>query len=195
MRTALFLVAGLLLLGAALLLGKLFSNPLSRSHVRGDRRYVALWLIIAGANMLGRRREGGLFGDRGAPHLFFLSRVPAAAAILLKWRFPMNRAGGARMRSGYAESLPNAGLVLGGESNPTHVQVLARGATTSVKLNQQGRSGETDHARSPAAHGRSNTCNAVFLFALLTGLPSSSMPAAPPDARTTSALPYRIFAW
>ena len=26
---------------------------------------------------------------------------------------------------------------------------------------------------------RSNTCNAVFLFALLTGLPSSSMPAAP----------------
>jgi len=38
------------------------------------------------------------------------------------------------MRSGYAESLPNAGLVLGGESNPTHVQVLARGATTSVKL-------------------------------------------------------------
>ena len=41
---------------------------------------------------------------------------------------------GACMRSGYAESLPNAGLVLGGESNPTHVQVLARGATTSVKL-------------------------------------------------------------
>ncbi len=27
-----------------------------------------------------------------------------------------------------------AGLVLGGESNPTHVQVMARGATTSVKL-------------------------------------------------------------
>ena len=27
-----------------------------------------------------------------------------------------------------------AGLVLGGESNPTHVQVLARGATTSLKL-------------------------------------------------------------
>ena len=27
-----------------------------------------------------------------------------------------------------------AGLVLGGESNPTHVQVLARGAITSLKL-------------------------------------------------------------
>ena len=33
-----------------------------------------------------------------------------------------------------------AGLVLGGESNPTHVQVLARGATTSLKLsNKDGR--------------------------------------------------------
>ena len=33
-----------------------------------------------------------------------------------------------------------AGLVLGGESNPTHVQILARGAGTSLKLsNKDGR--------------------------------------------------------
>jgi hypothetical protein len=33
-----------------------------------------------------------------------------------------------------------AGLVLGGESNPTHVQILARGAATSLKLaNKDGR--------------------------------------------------------
>ena len=44
---------------------------------------------------------------------------------------------GACMRSEYAESLPNAGLVLGGESNPTHVQVLARWATTSLKLSNK----------------------------------------------------------
>jgi hypothetical protein len=30
-----------------------------------------------------------------------------------------------------------SGLVLGGESNPTHVQVLARGATTFLKLTNQ----------------------------------------------------------
>src|SRR5215470_9973116 len=30
-----------------------------------------------------------------------------------------------------------SGLVLGGESNPTHVQVLARGANTSLKLTNQ----------------------------------------------------------
>ena len=33
-----------------------------------------------------------------------------------------------------------AGLVLGGESNPTHVQILARGVSTSLKLsNKDGR--------------------------------------------------------
>jgi len=30
-----------------------------------------------------------------------------------------------------------AGLVLGGESNPTHIQLLARGASTSLKLNNK----------------------------------------------------------
>jgi hypothetical protein len=30
-----------------------------------------------------------------------------------------------------------AGLVLGGESNPTHIQLLARGASTSLKLNDK----------------------------------------------------------
>ena len=36
-----------------------------------------------------------------------------------------------------AASEDGAGLVLGGESNPTHVQVLARGATTSLKLSNK----------------------------------------------------------
>ena len=33
-----------------------------------------------------------------------------------------------------------SGLVLGGESNPTHIQMLARGTNTSIKLvNREGR--------------------------------------------------------
>jgi hypothetical protein len=36
-----------------------------------------------------------------------------------------------------AASEDGAGLVLGGESNPTHVQILARGATTSLKLSDK----------------------------------------------------------
>jgi hypothetical protein len=36
-----------------------------------------------------------------------------------------------------AASEDGSGLVLGGESNPAHVQVLARGASTSVKLSNK----------------------------------------------------------
>jgi hypothetical protein len=36
-----------------------------------------------------------------------------------------------------AASEDGSGLVLGGESNPAHVQILARGASTSLKLNNK----------------------------------------------------------
>jgi hypothetical protein len=50
----------------------------------------------------------------------------------------INSKGGPNVKLGAGED--GAGLVLGGESNPTHVQVLARGATTSLKLsNKDGR--------------------------------------------------------
>ena len=44
----------------------------------------------------------------------------------------INSKGGPNVKLATTED--GAGLVLGGESNPTHVQVLARGATTSLKL-------------------------------------------------------------
>ena len=53
MRTwVLFLVAGFLLLGASLLLGKLFSSHLSKCHPRGSGRlHRAVCRAIAGVNM------------------------------------------------------------------------------------------------------------------------------------------------
>ena len=50
----------------------------------------------------------------------------------------INSKGGPNVKLATTED--GAGLVLGGESNPTHVQALARGATTSLKLsNKDGR--------------------------------------------------------
>ena len=50
----------------------------------------------------------------------------------------INSQGGPNVKLATTED--GAGLVLGGESNPTHVQALARGATTSLKLsNKDGR--------------------------------------------------------
>ena len=51
MRTALFLAAGFLLLGVALLLGKLFSTNYPGATLTVTITYVALWLLIAGFNM------------------------------------------------------------------------------------------------------------------------------------------------
>ena len=47
----------------------------------------------------------------------------------------INSKGGPNVKLATTED--GAGLVLGGESNPTHVQVLARGTTTSLKLNNK----------------------------------------------------------
>src|SRR5882672_8633294 len=51
MRTGLFLIAGFLLLGAAVLLGKLFSPNYPGATLAATIAYVALWFIVAGVNM------------------------------------------------------------------------------------------------------------------------------------------------
>ena len=51
MRTLLFLVAGLLLLSAFLLLGKLFSANVADAPRMATLSFVVLWLAIAAGNM------------------------------------------------------------------------------------------------------------------------------------------------
>jgi len=86
MRIALFLIAGLLLLGAALLLGRLFSSHYPGATFVATIAYVALWLIIAGANMWVGVAKAGYSVTEELPIFLLIFGVPAAAAILLKWR-------------------------------------------------------------------------------------------------------------
>jgi len=85
-RTALFLVAGLLLVGAALLLGKLFSSHYPGATFAATVAYVALWFIVAGANMWVGVARAGYSVTEELPVFLLIFGVPAAAAILLKWR-------------------------------------------------------------------------------------------------------------
>ena len=86
MRTGLFLLAGLLLLGAAFLLGKLFSPNYPGAPLAATTAFVALWLGAAGFNMwVGVTKAGYSVGDE-LPVFLVLFGVPAAAAILLKWK-------------------------------------------------------------------------------------------------------------
>ena len=86
MRTAVFLVAGLLLLGAALLLGKLFSAHYPGATFVVTVAYVALWLIIAGVNMWVGVAKAGYSVTEELPIFLLIFSVPAVVAILLKWK-------------------------------------------------------------------------------------------------------------
>jgi hypothetical protein len=87
MRTGLFLIAGFLLLGAALLLGKLFSTNYPGATFAAAAGYVALWLIIAGVNMwIGVARAGYSVAEE-LPIFLLIFGLPAAVAIFLKWKF------------------------------------------------------------------------------------------------------------
>lgn len=86
MRTALFLVAGLLLLAGSLLLGRLFSTNYPGATGAATAAYVAFWFVIAGANMwVGVARAGYSVAEE-LPIFLLIFAVPAAVAIVLKWK-------------------------------------------------------------------------------------------------------------
>jgi hypothetical protein len=87
MRTLLFLAAGLLLLAAFLLLAKLFSANYPDATRLGTIAYIALWFVIAGANMWVGVAKAGYSVTEELPIFLLIFAVPAAAAIFLKWRF------------------------------------------------------------------------------------------------------------
>src|SRR5258706_6082642 len=86
-RSLLLRVAGLLLLAAVLLLAKLFSPNYPDALRFATIGYVALWLIIASANMWVGVAKGGYSVADELPIFLLIFAVPAALAVLLKWRF------------------------------------------------------------------------------------------------------------
>lgn len=87
MRTALFLLAGFLFLGASALVGKLFA-----SHYPGAPRIaifacVAVWLVVAAANLWVGVAKAGYSATEELPVFLLIFGVPAAAAAWLKWQW------------------------------------------------------------------------------------------------------------
>lgn len=86
MRTVLFLVAGFLLLGGSLLLGRLFSANYPAATGVATLAYLALWLLIAGANMwVGVARAGYSVAEE-LPIFLLIFGLPAIVAGILKWK-------------------------------------------------------------------------------------------------------------
>jgi hypothetical protein len=86
MRTGLFLLAGLLLMSGFLLLGKLFSANYPRATIVATVVFVALWLVIGGANMWVGVVRAGYSVTEELPILLLIFGLPSAVAIILKWK-------------------------------------------------------------------------------------------------------------
>jgi hypothetical protein len=86
MRTALFLIAGLLFLVASLLLGRLFSANYPAATLVATIAYLVLWFVIAGANMWVGVAKAGYSITEELPIFLLIFGVPAALAIFLKWK-------------------------------------------------------------------------------------------------------------
>jgi hypothetical protein len=86
MRTALFLAAGLLLLTGSLLLGRLFSANYPGATLVATIAYVALWFVIAGANMWVGVAKAGYSVTEELPIFLLIFGLPAVVGIVLKWK-------------------------------------------------------------------------------------------------------------
>lgn len=86
MRTGLFLLSGFLLLAGSLILGRLFSANYPGGTTVATALFVALWLVIAGANMWVGVVKAGYSVAEELPILALIFGVPATVAVLVRWK-------------------------------------------------------------------------------------------------------------
>ena len=87
MRTALFLLTAFLLLAACVILGRQFSSNYPAATTWATVAYVVLWLAIAAFNMWTGVAKAGYSAAEELPVFALIFLVPAAAAVMLKWKF------------------------------------------------------------------------------------------------------------
>jgi hypothetical protein len=87
MRTVLILSAGFLLLAALTIFSKLFTEHYPNAMAWTIYAFLALWLTATGFNLwVGVSKAGYSFGEE-LPIMALLFLLPAATAIVLKWKF------------------------------------------------------------------------------------------------------------
>jgi hypothetical protein len=86
MRTGLFLLAGLLLLGASGILARLFSQAYPGASSWSTGTFLAVWLALAGFNLwVGVSKAGYSVRDE-LPIFLVLFAIPAIAAGVVRWK-------------------------------------------------------------------------------------------------------------
>jgi len=86
-RTVLFLAAGLLLPAAFLILARLFSANYPSGKYAATVAFIVFWLLISAFDFwVGVSKAGYTVADE-LPIFLLIFAIPAAAAVILKWRF------------------------------------------------------------------------------------------------------------
>jgi len=87
MRTLYFLIGGLVLLAVCLGGAKLLANSIAEPMRAAVIAFCVIWFVIAAGNMwMGVARAGYSFSEE-LPIFLLIFGVPAAVAILLKWKW------------------------------------------------------------------------------------------------------------
>lgn len=86
MRTALFILAGFLLLGASFVLARLFSHDYPAAPTVATVAFLALWLGLTAFNLWTGVSRAGYTVAEELPILALLFGAPAIAALLLRWK-------------------------------------------------------------------------------------------------------------
>jgi len=87
MRTGLFLLSGFLLLAGSMIVGKLFSSNFPAATTVATLLFLIIWLAIAAANMWVGVAKAGYSVSLELPIFALIFAVPAAAAVLVRWKF------------------------------------------------------------------------------------------------------------
>ena len=86
MRTALFLLAGFLLLASTCILGKLLSGPFPSAMKWATILFALIWLALATLNLIGGVTRAGYSISEELPVFLLIVGVPLLSMIVLRWK-------------------------------------------------------------------------------------------------------------
>ena len=86
MRTTLILASGFLVLAGVLTFSKLFAEHYPSAPAWAAYGFIGLWLLATGFNMWVGVSQAGYSVREELPIMLLLFAVPAAAAMVLRWK-------------------------------------------------------------------------------------------------------------
>jgi len=86
MRTGLIIVAGLLLLAAGTILGRLFAPNFPNAPYQSTVGFILLWIVICSFNMWVGVSKAGYAVAEELPVFALVLLVPTALAVMVRWR-------------------------------------------------------------------------------------------------------------